>query len=159
MARLDPDRIKEIVTREYRLAAAEGPFLPRELVDRLVVELRTAEIDNTHLLRTFVQQVVNGLGRNKAGGKRLTEISYNAEGERVDTLYMQQTLPGLLDVAERKIANGEASVAQGLADRAVLAEARQRCVARGLIWRSAHVCDVLTEDEVAEIRDGFRKAA
>lgn len=144
--------IKECVAEKLQ---ADGASNRIEVIDQITSELLEAEHDLEQLIRAEVITAYDGAVRRRdKDGIRAGEVSYDADGLRIDRPTEQMTIPGMEDAARRKIKHGDASVAEGQADLAVAAEARRRCRLAGADPEAALIGQWLTREEIVAIRRG-----
>lgn len=153
---LDLDRLRTIVRERYELALpACGPDLAEGITREVVAGY---DIDQHQFVHAHVLRFINESARRRVAGRRVAEIIRLDSGLRQDAVFEQLTIRGAEVVARRKIGQGEATIATGLSDLAVVNAATVAAARAGLDLTTTKIEDVLSAEEIAELR-GDEKAA
>lgn len=142
--------------REKRgfLLAEFGGKIPTDRVRNLVLaDVGDHTIDVAELLLYVIGHLDNVEGRKRVSGRRLTDVAHDEEGGRIDMRFEQMTLPLAEGVVSAKMRHGLAAVVEARRDLAVLNAAKARARDAGVDPARTRICDVLTAEEIAEIRE------
>jgi hypothetical protein len=109
-------------------------------------------IDVHQFVYELVQTTVGRIGRQKVDGRRRSEVVHLEDGRTSHVPFEQQTLFQAEQTARRKIRNGEASIAEGMADLAVINAATIAAARTALSLTDTRIKDVFSAREIAELR-------
>lgn len=116
-------------------------------------------VDLSQAVSELVKGDVDRVARQRDGKRRRAEVIQLDDGRTSHVPFEELAIWRAEAVARRKISNGEASIATGMADLAVVNAASIAATRAGLSLTDTTIEEVLSSQDVADLRGETRAAA